>query len=149
MAVMSQAISRTVTATTPDSATQLTKADSYGKNAIQGIATLTKPEEMSDANFTELKNQTLAMARGSLGLVQVRKNEFEAAIPELEQAVALGSNEDPTNYYLLGVANQNAGHFEKAVVAFEKCAAVKSNLQGTCTTGAEQSRKEAAQRSPK
>jgi hypothetical protein len=61
----------------------------------------------------------------------------------------LDQNEDPTNYYLLGVANQNAGHFEKAVVAFEKCAAVKSNLQGTCTTAAEQSKKEAAQRSPK
>jgi len=149
MAVMSQAISRTVTATTPDSAAQLTKADSYAKNAIQGIATLAKPEGMSDAKFTELKKQTLAMAHGSLGLVQVHKNEFEAAIPELEQAVALGSNEDPTNYYLLGVANQNAGHFEKAVVAFEECAAVKSNLQGTCTTGAEQSKKEAAQRSPK
>jgi hypothetical protein len=35
------------------------------------------------------------MAQGGLGLVQVHKNEFEAAIPELEQAVALGSNEDP------------------------------------------------------
>jgi tetratricopeptide (TPR) repeat protein len=148
MAVVSQAISRTVTATTPDSATQLAKADTYGKNAIQGIATLPKPEGMSDAKFTELKNQTLVMAHGSLGLIQVHKNEFEAAIPELEQAVALGSNEDPTNYYLLGVANQNARHFEKAVAAFEKCAAVKSNLQGTCTTGAEQSKKDVAQPSP-
>jgi len=102
---------------------------------------LAKPEGMSDANFTELKKQTLAMAHGSLALVQVHKNELEAAIPELEQAVALASNEDPTNYYVLGVANQNAGHFEKAAVAFEKCAAVKSNLQGPCTTGAEQSKK--------
>jgi hypothetical protein len=42
------------------------------------------------------------MAQVGLGLVQVHKNEFEAAIPELEQAVALGSHEDPTNYYLLG-----------------------------------------------
>jgi hypothetical protein len=41
------------------------------------------------------KKQALAMAQGGLGLVQVHKNEFEAAIPELEQAVALGSNEDP------------------------------------------------------
>ena len=81
------------------------------------------------------------MAHGNLELVQVHKNEFEAAIPELEQAVALGSNEDPTDYYVLGVANQNARDFEKAVVAFEKCAAVKSNLQGTCTTAAEQSEK--------
>jgi Flp pilus assembly protein TadD len=67
------------------------------------------------------------MAQGGLGLVQVHKNEFEAAIPELQQAVALGSNEDPSNYYLLGVANQNAGHFEKAVVAghmYNRCGAV-------------------------
>jgi tetratricopeptide (TPR) repeat protein len=149
MAVMSQAISRTVTAATPDPAAQLTKADTYGKNAIQGISTTAKPEGMSDANFTDLKNQTLAMAHGSLGLVQVHKNEFEAAIPELEQAVSLGSNQDPTNYYLLGVANQNSGHSDKAVEAFEKCAAVKSNLQGTCATGAEQAKKDVAQAKPK
>jgi len=88
-------------------------------------------------NFTELKKTD----SGSLELVQVYKDAFEAAIPELQQAVAPGSNEDPTNYYVLEVANQNAGYFAKAVVAFEKCAAVKSNLQGTCTTAAEQSEK--------
>jgi hypothetical protein len=50
---------------------------------------------------------------------------------------------------LLGVDNHNAGHFEKAVAAFEKCIAVKSNLQGTCTTLEEQSKRDAAQASPK
>jgi tetratricopeptide (TPR) repeat protein len=145
MAVMSQAISRTVTASTPDSASQLAKADTYGKNAIQGIATLAKPEGMSDATFADLKSQTLAMAHGSLGLVEVHKNEFEAAIPELEQAVSAGSNQDPTNYYLLGVANQNAGHSDKAVAAFEKCSAIKSNVQQACASGAEQAKKDAAQ----
>ena len=49
--------------------------------------------------------------------VQVRKNESEAAIPELKQAVAPASNGDPADYYLLGVANQNTGHFKSAVVA--------------------------------
>jgi hypothetical protein len=39
---------------------------------------------MSAAPFADLKSQTLAMAHGSLGLVEVRKNEFQAAIPELE-----------------------------------------------------------------
>jgi tetratricopeptide (TPR) repeat protein len=149
MAVLSQALSRTITATTPDRATQLTKADTYGKNAIQGITALAKPDKMSDANFTELKNQTLAMAHGSIGLVKVHQNEFEAAIPELEQAVSLGSNEDPTNYYLLGVANQNAGHSDQAVAAFEKCAATKSNLQATCASGAQQAKQNAAQAPPK
>jgi tetratricopeptide (TPR) repeat protein len=144
MAVMSQGISRTVTASTPDSAARLAKADTYAKNALQGISTVAKPEGMSDANFTDLKNQTLAMAHGSLGLVEVHKNEFEAAIPELEQAVSADANQDPTNYYLLGVANQNSGHSDKAVAAFEKCAAVKSNLQQTCASGAEQAKKDAA-----
>jgi tetratricopeptide (TPR) repeat protein len=144
MAIMSQGISRTVTASTPDKEAQLAKADTFAKNAIQGMSTVAKPEGMSDANFSDLKNQTLAMAHGSLGLVQVHKNEFEAAIPELEQAVSLGSNQDFTDYYLLGVANQNSGHSDKAVTAFEKCAAVKSNVQAACATGAEQSRKDAA-----
>jgi tetratricopeptide (TPR) repeat protein len=145
MAVMSQGLSRTVTASTPDSAARLAKAETYAKNALQGISTVAKPEGMSDANFTDLKNQTLAMAHGSLGLVEVHKNEFEAAIPELEQAVSTGPNQDPTNYYLLGVANQNSGHSDKAVAAFEKCAAVKSNLQQTCASGAELAKKDAAQ----
>ncbi len=149
MALMSQGISRAVTSSTPDSATKLAKADTYAKNAIQGISSAGKPEAMSDANFTDLKNQTLAMAHGSLGLVQVHKNEFEAAIPELEQAVSLGSNQDPTNYYLLGVANQNSGHSEKAVAAFEKCAAVKTNLQATCASGAEQAKKDVGKPAPK
>jgi tetratricopeptide (TPR) repeat protein len=145
MAVMSQGISRTVTASTPDSAARLDKADTYARNAIQGISTVAKPEGMSDANFTDLKNQTLAMAHGSRGLVEVHKNDFEAAIPELEQAVRAGPNQDPTNYYLLGVANQNSGHSDKAVAAFEKCAEVKSNLQQTCASAGEQAKKDAAQ----
>jgi uncharacterized membrane protein len=60
---------------------------------------------------------------------------------ELEQAISLGSNEDPTDLYLLGVANQNSGHSDKAVAAFEKCVAVKSNPQPTCASGAEQAKK--------
>ena len=59
MAAMGQAISGTVTPTTPDSTTQLTKADSCGKNAIQGIATLAKPEGMSDAKFHGIKKNRL------------------------------------------------------------------------------------------
>jgi hypothetical protein len=52
---MGPAISRIVTATTPDLAILLTKADSYGTNAIQGIATLAKPVGISDANFHAIK----------------------------------------------------------------------------------------------
>lgn len=144
MAVLSQTISRTVTDSTPDAASKLAKAESDAKGAIAGAATWVKPDSMPEGNFTTLKNETLAMAHASLGLVALHKNNFEAAIPELEQAVQLGSNTDPTNYYLLGVAQQNSGHPDKAIPNFEKCVAVKgTNLTSTCATLLEQSQKEA------
>lgn len=144
MSVLSQTISRTTTDSTPDAAAKFAKAESDAKGAIAGVATWVKPDAMPDANFTTLKNETLAMAHASLGLVALHRNNFDAAVPELEQAVQLGTNSDPTNYYLLGVANQNSGHPDKAVPNFEKCAAMKgTNLTSTCTVLLEQSKKEA------
>jgi tetratricopeptide (TPR) repeat protein len=149
MAVLSQTLSRTVTDTTPDAAAKLAKAETDAKGALAGVATWVKPDAMPDAIFTTLKNETLTMAHASLGLVALHKNNFDAAIPELEQAVQLGTNNDPTNYYLLGVANQNSGHPDRAVLNFEKCAAVKgTNLTSTCTVLLEQSQKDAAQPKP-
>ena len=150
MAVLGQTISRTVNDATPDAAAKLGKAETYAKSAITGVGTWVKPEAMSDAGFTALKNDTLAMAHASLGLVAIHRANFEGAIPDLEQAVQLGSNTDPTNYYLLGLANQNSGHYDKASAAFEKCAAVKgTNLTGTCTSLLDQAKKDAAQAQPK
>jgi len=148
MAVLSQTISRTVTETTPDAASKLAKAESDAKGAIAGVATWVKPDAMPDATFTTLKNGTLTMAHASLGLVALHRNNFEAAISELEQAVQLGTTEpantDPTNYYLLGIAQQNSGHPDKAIPNFDKCAAVKgTNLTATCVVLLDQSKKEA------
>ena len=144
MAVMSQAIARLTKDGTPETAAQLTKSETYGKAAIAGVPTMTKPEGATDENFALTKNQTLNMAHGGLGLVLVHRADFEGAIKELEQAVATGLNDDPTNFYLLGIANQNSGHPEKAAPYFEKCAAVKGNLQATCSQNLEISKKESA-----
>lgn len=144
MAVLSQTISRTVTDSTPDAASKLAKAETHAKGAIAGAATWVKPDSMPDANFTTLKNETLAMAHASLGLVALHRQNFEAAVPELEQAVQLGANTDLTNYYLLGVAQKNSGYPDKAVANFEKCAAVKgTSLTSTCVILLDQSQKEA------
>lgn len=144
MAVLSQTLSRTVNESTPDAPAKLAKAETDAKGAIAGAATWVKPDAMTETNFTTLKNETLAMAHASLGLVALHQNKFDAAVPELEQAVQLGTNTDPTNYYLLGVAQQNSGHPDQAVPNFEKCAAVKgTNLTSTCTVLLDQSKKEA------
>lgn len=150
MGVLGQTIARTLTDSAPDAAAKLEKAETYAKNAIAGVATWVKPDSMTDANFTGLKNDVLTMGHATLGLVAIHKGNFEGAIPDLQQAVDLGNNTDPTNYYLLGLANQNSGHYDKATTAFEKCAAVKgSNLTGTCVALAEQAKQAAAQAKPK
>jgi len=148
MAVLSQTLARTAAGTTSDSAAKLAKAETDANNAIAGVATWVKPDAMPEANFTALKNGTLTMAHASLGLIALHKNNFAAAVPELEQAVQLAAsdsaNTDPTNYYLLGVAQQNSGHPDKAVPNFEKCAAVKgTSLTATCVVLLDQSKKEA------
>jgi tetratricopeptide (TPR) repeat protein len=148
MAVLSQTLARTAPETAADSAAKLAKAETDAKNAIAGVATWVKPDAMPEANFTALKNGTLIMAHASLGLIALHRNNFEAAVPELEQAVQLSAadpaNTDTTNYYLLGVAQQNSGHPDKAIPNFEKCAAVKgTNLTATCVVLLDQSRKEA------
>lgn len=150
MGVMSQTMSRTVVDNAPDTASKLEKAETLAKNAITGAGNWVKPDSMTDANFTAFKNDTLAMGHASLGLVAIHRGNFEAAIPDLQQAVELGSNSDPTNYYLLGLANQNSGHYNQAAEAFDKCAAVKgNNLTATCVTLADQAKKDAAQAKPK
>ena len=150
MAVLGQTIARTMNDSAPDAAAKLEKAETYAKNAIAGAATWVKPDSMPDASFTGLKNEVLTMGHATVGLVAIHKNNFEGAIPDLQQAVELGPNTDPTNYYLLGLANQNSGHSDKATAAFEKCAAVKgTNLTSTCTSLADQAKKDGAQAKPK
>src|SRR5579863_1379259 len=79
MGVLGQTIARTL-ADSPDTAAKLEKAETYAKNAIAGVATWVKPDAMPDANFTALKNDVLTMGHATLGLVAIRKNNFEAAI---------------------------------------------------------------------
>jgi len=45
------------------------------------------------------------------------------------------------NFYLLGMANTKTSHFDDAVTAYNKCAAVASSMQETCKKGAEEAKK--------
>jgi hypothetical protein len=45
------------------------------------------------------------------------------------------------NYYLLGLANKNASHFDDAVAAFNHCVAMPSTMQATCKSAADEAKK--------
>lgn len=143
LALLGQTLPRTLRggASTPEAMQVLAKAEQYSKQAIEITPTLPKPENLTDEAFASAKNQTLAMAHSGLGLVFVRRGKNAEAIPELEQAVKIDPNPDPVNYYLLGMANKITTHFDDAITAFNKCAAITGPMQGTCKSQAEDAKK--------
>jgi len=144
LALLAQTLPRSWKSSAPDALQVLAKAEQYSKQAIEITPTLPKPENMTEQAFASAKNQTLAMAHSGLGLVYVRRGKNAEAIPELEQAVKIDPTPDPVNYYLLGMANKATSHFDDAVTAFNKCAAMAGPMQGTCKAQSEDAKKKSA-----
>jgi tetratricopeptide (TPR) repeat protein len=143
LGLMGQTLARTLNPKSPDALSQLTRAELYSKRAIEVTPTLTKPAELTDEQFNNAKNNALEMAYSGLGLVYLQKGQYDQAIPTLEQSVKTDthSEPDPVNLYLLGLANEKASHFDAAVAAFTKCAAIQGSLQANCKSGIESAKK--------
>ena len=144
LAVVGQTLPRAMNSKTPNPDKVLAKAEESSRKAIELTPTLPKPATVSDDAFSTVKNQTLAMAHGGLGLVYIRRGKFSEAIPELNQSVTIDPTPDPVNYYLLGMANAKTSHFDDSVAAYNKCAAAAGAMQETCKKGAEEAKKLAA-----
>ncbi len=146
LALMAQTLSRSINSNIPpaDAAQMLAKAERYSKQAIEITPTIPKPANLTDEAFASAKNQTLAMAHSGLGLVYVRRGKNADAITELDEAVKIDPLPDPVNYYLLGMANKGTSHFDDAIVAFNKCAAIAGPMQPTCKAQADDTKKKSA-----
>jgi tetratricopeptide (TPR) repeat protein len=144
LAILAQTISRVTNSSLPNFGKQMDKAESYSKKAIEVAPTLPKPPNLPDEAFASAKNQALAAAHSGLGLVYVKRGKNAEAIPELEASIKVDPNPDPVNYYLLGMANKGASHFDDAIAAFNKCAAMTSSLQATCKAQADETKKRSA-----
>ncbi len=140
LALLGQTIPRAMSGGA-DAAKELAKAEDYSKRAIEITPTIPRPPNITDQQFADAKNATLAMAHSGLGLVYVRLGKYDEAIPELDQSVKIDPQPDVVNYYLLGLANEKASHFQDATAAFTKCASMTSSLQQTCKNGAEEAKK--------
>jgi tetratricopeptide (TPR) repeat protein len=143
MAIMGSSMPRSMpgSMTEDQKAKLLGDAEGYSKKALELLPTLPKPPGISDEQFLTAKNQISAMAYGGLGLVSFRRGKFADAIPNLEQSVKYDPNPDPVIYFVLGISNEKASHFEDAVNAFTKCAAIPSSLAQTCKTGIDEAKK--------
>ena len=144
LAILGSTLPRAMNANTPDPEKRLAKAEEYCRKALDLMPALVKPANVSDENFQKAKNQASALAYSGLGLVAFRRGKFADAIPQFEQAVKTDPTPDPVNYYLLGISNQKASHFDDAVAAFTKCAAIPGGLQATCKGNIDEAKKLAA-----
>lgn len=146
LALMAQTLPRSIHSDTPqpEAAQLLSKAEQYSKQAIEITPTIPKPATMTDEAFASAKNQNLAMAHSGLGLVYIRRGKNAEAITELNEAVKVDPNPDPVNYYLLGMANKSTSHFDDAITAFNKCAAMPGQMQAACKAQAEDTKKKSA-----
>jgi len=132
LAVLGSNLSRAVTPSTPNMEKYLDQAEAYCKKSLDVVATAKKPDDLSDSKFAEAKNQTSSVAYSGLGTVAFRRQKYTDAISDLDQAVKLGGNTDPVNYYLLGKANEAATNYDQALAAYTKCAAIPGGMQSAC-----------------
>jgi tetratricopeptide (TPR) repeat protein len=143
LAILGQTLPRAWSSGMPNAAQQLEKAEKFSKSAIELTPTIPKPDAMTDAQFSLAKNQTLAMAHSGLGLVYFRRGKYDDAIPEFEASTKVDPNPeaDPVTFYVLAIADEKTSHFDAAVAAFTKCAAIPGSLQPTCKNGADEAKK--------
>ena len=132
LAIMAWSLPRRASGNSPD----LQKAQGYAHHGLELIATLEKPKDMSDADFTKTKNEKTSMCHDGLGVVAVKTGKFDDAITELTQAIQLSDDPDMVDYYLLGIADENTSHFTDATANFTKCAA-NGPMQAQCKSGIE------------
>jgi hypothetical protein len=129
---------------------RLDKGEKYEKHALEVLAALPKPANMSDEQFAKVKAQGEAQAHSGLGLIYFRRQNYTESIAELTKATADPANQDPTDFYVMGIELNQLKRFSDAADAFQKCAAMPGGLQDRCKQmGADAKKQAAAQPAPK
>lgn len=125
----------------PDADALLSRAESYEKHAIEILATIAKPNKLTDTQFAALKTQKSLQAHSALGLVYFRRSDYAGSVNELEQALRDNPNADPTDLYVLGIDLQNLKRTNEAADVFGRCAAIPGSLQDRCKGNADAMKK--------
>jgi tetratricopeptide (TPR) repeat protein len=116
----------------PEAEHRLAKAETYEKHAIEVLATMPKPDGVTDEQFAKAKQASLAQAHSGLGLVYFRQQQFEKAAEEMRQAVKLDTSPDSVDLYILGVSLSQLKRYPEAADAFKQCASMPGAVQDRC-----------------
>jgi tetratricopeptide (TPR) repeat protein len=144
LAVFAMVIARRTNMQALDAEQRLTRAEGYGKKAMLLIADLTKPEGMTDEDFTKAKNEKLSLCHSGLGVVDFFRGKYADAVTELGQATQLTASPDPVDYYVQGLSLENLKKYDDAATAYGKCGEISSAVKPTCLQNQAKVKKAAA-----
>jgi len=133
----------------PDADQELEKAEKFAKHAVDVLATLPKPPDLTDSQFTAAKARRTYQAHSALGLVYFRRNDYDNSEKELEQSTSGNPTPDPTDLFVLGADLQNLSRFGEAADAFGRCSQVAGALQNQCQQNADVAKRQADVSKPK
>jgi tetratricopeptide (TPR) repeat protein len=83
-------------------------AEQYGQQGLQALHNLTKPDGMSDADFTKFHNETSAIFEGAVGFAALQKKDYAEAQKDMREAVSDESQPNIADIYPLATADLEA-----------------------------------------
>ncbi len=92
----------------PQMQANLDKAKQYGEQGMQALHNMSKPEGMSDADFTKFHNETSAIFEGAVGFAALQAKNYPEAQKDMREAVSEESQPNIMDVYPLAMADLEA-----------------------------------------
>ncbi len=125
----------------PDADQELDKAATYAQHAIEVLAKMSKPPDLTEAQFEAAKTKRLFQAHSALGLVYFRREDYDNSVKELQQSTKNNPSPDQTDLFVLGVDLQNQERYSEAGDAFSQCSQIAGTLQDQCKRNTDAAKK--------
>jgi len=89
----------------PQMQQNIAQAEQYGQKGLAALQGMTKPEGMSDADFTKFHNETGAIFDGAVGFAALQKKDYASAQKDFREAVGEESQPNIADIYPLATAD--------------------------------------------
>jgi tetratricopeptide (TPR) repeat protein len=129
----------------PNADQELSKAETYAKHALDVMAKMPKPSDLTDAQFEAAKAKRIFQAHSALGLVYFRREDYATSAKELQLSTKGNPVQDATDLFVLGVDLQNLNRYSEAEGAFGGCSQIAGPLQDRCKQSAVTAKAQAMQ----
>ena len=100
---------------------KLNKAEDFAKRAIVLVPNLEKMNpDMADDEWLLTKKDFMAQAHESIGLVELKRENYDAAVESFTRALNMAANQTGETFYNLAMAYHKAGKKTEAMGAIDK-----------------------------